>query len=632
MQFVFRDRHAERELELHLGRPDASVADLAAALNLPGPELSVDGRTAGGDLPLSQSGLLTGSTVQRAAAPGRREDRSAPPPAAVLRVIGGLAAGDSFPLRAGRTVIGRGERSDVVIGSAGVSREHCALEVTPAGVVTLTDLGSRNGTDVNGARLTGPVAVERDDIIALGGAVLLQVLPAAALPPPAAIDPIREARPGGTVAFSRAPRPAPPAPPPPLRVPSAPPRATKPTFSLSMILGPLVMAAAMVAVMRQPQYAAISALSPLMVIVNLVEERTRGKRSVRHGVREFHDDLARFTAKLREARGAEVAARRAATPDPAEMCFRADTPARTLWERRPGAPGFLEVTAGFVTAPWQVPVDADDLPPEVEQEIEQARWLPDVPAVVALGPGDVAGIEGDRTVALAMARSLLCQAAAGSGPADVTVAVFTDPDRARHWDWVKWLPHVADRRGGTGRLLAVGAAESESLARGLLAAAPADPAASRGNDRAPDGPVLLAVVDGEALLEGRPCALRDLLAGRGAPASGIVLTGRLPALCTATLAVTPDGDAELRRLTTAEITTGVLATGMTEPRARQFARRLARFEDPELRVEGAGLPESVTLLPLLGLPEVTGQALIPRWRAGAASLRADAVLGVTENG
>jgi S-DNA-T family DNA segregation ATPase FtsK/SpoIIIE len=630
VQFVFRDGSAERELELVLGRPDACVADLAAALNLPGPELSIDGRPVGGDLPLTQSGLLGGSRVT--AAHAALPPPSGTPAAAVLRVVGGLAAGDSFRLAAGRALVGRGGRSDVRIGAPGVSREHCLLDITPAGQVTLTDLGSRNGTDLNGRPVTGPVTVAPGDIVTLGGAVPVQVLPAAALPPPVAIDPIREARPGGTVPFSRAPRPAPPQPPPPLRAPGAPPSASKPTFSFSMILGPLVMAGVMVAIMRQLQYAAISVLSPLMVIVNLVEERTRGRRSVRRGVREFHEGLARFSARLGERHAAEVAARRAATPDPAEMCFRAGGPARTLWERRPGAPGFLQVTAGFVTAPWQAPVDADDPPPEVRQAISDLSTLPMVPAVVDLAAGGVAGIEGDRAAALAVARSLLCQAAAGSGPADVTVAVFTDPDRARHWDWAKWLPHVADRRGGAGRLLAVGAAEAEALARALLADPPAGPGGNRGTDNAPGGPVLLAVVDGETLLEGRPCALRDLLAGRGGPASGIVLTGRMPALCTATLTVTPDGDAELRRLTTAETATGVLATGMTEPAARRLARCLARFEDPELRVEGAGLPESVTLLPLLGLPEVTGQALVPRWRDGAASLRAGAVLGVTENG
>jgi S-DNA-T family DNA segregation ATPase FtsK/SpoIIIE len=627
VQFVFRDGYAEAELELHLGHPDASVADLATALDVPGAALSVDGRAVDAGLPLYQSGLVVGAMVEQTRPPG---DITSPRVAAVLRVVGGLAAGDSVPLPAGRAVVGRGDRANVRIGSSEISREHCLLDVTPAGAVTLTDLGSRNGTDLNGSRVTGQVTVRPEDVIALGGAVLVQVLPAGSVPPRVIVDPVREARPGGRLPFSRAPRPSPAAPEPPLRAPGAPPRASKPTFSISAIISPLIMAGAMVAITRQVMYAAISGLSPLMVIVNFIEERTRGRRSVRRGVRTFRGELEQFSRRLRSRHAAEVAARRAEAPDLAEMCYRAEGPARTLWERRPGAAGFLRVSAGFATVPWQVPVDTDDAVPEVEQEIATVATLFEVPAVIDLAHG-VVGVEGDRDAALAAARSLLVQAVTGSGPADVVVAVFVDADRAGSWDWVKWLPHVADRRGGSGRLIAVGTAEAEALARALLSTAPADAAApSSQPDRT--GPVLLAVVDGATLLEGRPCALRDLLAGRAGAASGIVLTDRLPALCTATLGVRPDGVAELRRLTTAEVVPEVLASGVTEPRARRLARRLARFEDPELTVAGAGLPDSLTLLPLLGLPEVSGRALLERWRDGAATRRAGAVLGVSEQG
>lgn len=630
MQFVFCDGYAEHELELRIGHPDASMADLAAALGAPGAELSVDGRPVSGDLPLSQSGLVVGTTVEQAR---RRGETTSPRTAAVLRIVGGLAAGDSFPLPAGRTVVGRGDHADVRVASSEVSREHCLLEVTAAGAVMLTDLGSRNGTDLNGSRVAGPELVRPDDLITLGGAVLFQVLPAMSLPPRLSMDPFREARPGGRLPFSRAPRPGLAAPEPPLRAPGAPARAGKPTFSISAILGPLIMAGAMVAITRQVMYAAISALSPLMVIVNFVEERTRGKRSVRRSVRDFHEELAQFSRRLRARRAAEIAGRRAAVPDLAEMCVRAEGPTRTLWERRPGTPGFLQLTAGFASQAWQVPVEADDPGPEVEQEITAAGSLREVPAVVDLA-GGVVGIEGDRDAALAVARSLLCQAVTGSGPADVTVAVFADEQRARLWDWVKWLPHLADRRGGSGLLVAVGAAETETLARALLNAGPAGPAGQAGAAGQPgrDGPVLLAVVDGAALLEGRPCSLRDLLSGRAGPASGIVLTSRLPALCATTLSVSSGGVAELRRVTAAEVIPGVLATGISEARARQLARRLARLEDPELSVAGAGLPETLTLLPLLGLPDASGQAMLQRWREGSASLRASAVLGVSEQG
>ena len=264
-----------------------------------------------------------------------------------------------------------------------------------------------------------------------------------------------------------------------------------------------------------------------------------------------------------------------------------------------------------------------------------------MPVGVNLAEGGVLGLEGERVAALAVARSMLCQAVAESGPADVTVAVFADEDRIADWDWTKWLPHGADPRSGSGRYVAIGAAQSEALARSLLAESGAG-ATSAGRDAdardsgargAADGtPLLLVVVDGATLLEGRPCFLRDLLGGGAGPVSGIVLTRRLPALCTEVLSVAPDGSAGLRRVATGERIDDILVTGMTRHRARALARALARFEDPEMRVEGAGLPDRVGLLPLLELAGPLDAAIGARWRSAAGTLRARAVLGVTEHG
>ena len=80
-------------------------------------------------------------------------DRDAPYGDRVLLVIDGAALQVVQLPRAGLLEIGRSSGCDVVVDSGTVSRHHADIEVT-GGVVTLTDVGSSNGTTLDGRRLT----------------------------------------------------------------------------------------------------------------------------------------------------------------------------------------------------------------------------------------------------------------------------------------------------------------------------------------------------------------------------------------------------------------------------------------------------------------------------------------------
>jgi hypothetical protein len=61
--------------------------------------------------------------------------------------------GQVYPLVGPVTVVGRGDEADVVLDDPGISRRHAEIRVTTDGphlVATLTDLGSTNGTFVDG--------------------------------------------------------------------------------------------------------------------------------------------------------------------------------------------------------------------------------------------------------------------------------------------------------------------------------------------------------------------------------------------------------------------------------------------------------------------------------------------------
>jgi len=67
----------------------------------------------------------------------------------------------------GDTRIGRGATCDITIDDPCLSREHAAVRIEPTRI-TLRDLGSRNGTMLNGVRVHGEVEIRPGDQIELG--------------------------------------------------------------------------------------------------------------------------------------------------------------------------------------------------------------------------------------------------------------------------------------------------------------------------------------------------------------------------------------------------------------------------------------------------------------------------------
>src|SRR5215831_9240074 len=84
-----------------------------------------------------------------------------------LRIVQGRPEGKSMLFPHGEYVFGRGTECHVRPNSDWVSRQHCLLRVTAAGAF-LRDLGSRNGTLVNGARLMKERDLQDGDQLQVG--------------------------------------------------------------------------------------------------------------------------------------------------------------------------------------------------------------------------------------------------------------------------------------------------------------------------------------------------------------------------------------------------------------------------------------------------------------------------------
>ncbi len=86
---------------------------------------------------------------------------------AQLRVVFGKERGKCLTFPRGEYVFGRGPECHVRANSEIVSRQHCLMAVAD-GVVSIRDLGSANGTLVNGVRVRGERVLCDGDLIQLG--------------------------------------------------------------------------------------------------------------------------------------------------------------------------------------------------------------------------------------------------------------------------------------------------------------------------------------------------------------------------------------------------------------------------------------------------------------------------------
>ena len=628
VRVVVEQPSGQSELELLGCGPATTVADVASALGLaPEQGLVVGGQLAGPHLALGEAGVRHGQVLRSpgddgaVATPGRR-----PEPDLVLAARGGLVAGPTWPVPVGSTRVGRDPGNDVVLDQPTVSGHHCTLTVDAGGQALVTDHGSLNGTWVDGEAV-GSSPLVHGAVIRVG-AVLLSLEPAGQEPAVEAGPPGGE--PGPTVDFNRPPRRGPPRGPAPLSVPAPPVAPPAAPLSLVSLVAPLVMAAVMVAVLGRLVYALFALLGPVMAVGTWAESRRRSRRVTRAEAGRLAAEVGQLRSAAGEAARLELARRRGERPHPAQLLRQATAPTALLWERRGHHEDFLRLHVGTGDLEWQPPLaeQGGGRPDGVDEALAQAGQLRAGPVGVDLA-GAVVGVVGDRGPALALARSLVCQAATQSGPADLAVAVLTDAQGIHDWDWAKWLPHTRCLEGtGAARLLSGDRATSDALLRSMLDGGPAA-SAPRDHGRPP---VTMVVVDDETLARGAASPARAVLRGEGAPAAGVVLGrhhDRLPAVCTTVVElVGPDGEARLLRPGHGETVERFLAAGVEEPVARRWARHLARYQDPEAP-RGAGQPEDAPLVDLLGFDAFDPRAVAETWTADGDGREATTLIGVT---
>ena len=608
-----------REVDVLVDADDATTVSslaeqLGRALDSPGRSIFFRAEELSGDLALASSGLLDGMVI------GLGHPLRVPPSVPVcgvrLHVVAGPDTGMVLALSEGESLLGRG--APMSFADDLVSRRHARLEVTGGGrTVTVTDLGSTNGTAVDGVAAAPLVAVPVGPgaIIRMGD-TLLTVL-TDAVP-----DAVTEAAEPGWRSFLRPPRLVPVGHSVTIHLPDAPTPPQLRRLPVATVLTPLAVGVVVATVVGSATYLLLCLASPLMLLGNLVADRRGAAKDHRRAVVDHAAALQVADRRLAVAVTAEQLRRRQALADAAETAVTCLLPGVRLWERRRTDTDAMVLRVGVADLPATVRVEGGR---GAREGSDEPPLLRDVPVPLPLREVGVLGVAGPGTVVPGVLRWLVLQLAAHHAPRDLSFTLLASRDDVG-WAFVRWLPHFRPQETGSCSA-AVGNDGDTVTSRvtEVLALVRSRHELVRGPGHLPPDPfpAHVVVLDGTRDLRTSPGLAQLLQEG---PAVGVyAICGAhdarlLPETCTATLSVHEHDPTHLDVRQTGRLPVcGALVEGVSAQWAMAVARAMAPLRDVHADEKPAAVPGRARLLDLLGLPRPTAEAIRTGWRSGGRS-------------
>ncbi|MCW5953880.1 MAG: FHA domain-containing protein, partial [Propionibacteriaceae bacterium] len=305
-----------------------------------------------------------------------------------LVVVGGPAAGRRHPLPAAPQTVGRSSPAEIAIDDPMLSRKHFSVAIDGPQVV-VTDLGSTNGTYLDGVQVRGSRTVAAGTVIEAGHSLFRVDLARAAASPSLRLR-------HGIVGFNRPPRVTATWEPPVHHVPKPPRKPERRRLGVASWLAPLLLGAVMLALGASEQSTTMMAIgglgllmSPVMMVAGHIEETRGGSRRYRTELVAYRAELAELATALDAGLEEEVVRRRLEGPSAADLAARAQELSADLWERRPDDGDFLQVSVGWADQPTLMtvvlPAEGDaGLLAEAETLAEQHETAVNVPILLNL--------------------------------------------------------------------------------------------------------------------------------------------------------------------------------------------------------------------------------------------------------
>ena len=623
---VFDSPQSARDVVIHY-EADHTVGDLAVAVMtevlgeapaaIPPLALAKTGRLLDSETRLVDSGIVSGDDVLVGTA-----SRVAPTPAIPLRavsldVITGPDTGMSVIMLQGRFSVGRGSAMHVPLSDRTVSTPQFDVIVGPDFSVTIEPHPDvTNSTYLNHAEVVATATVEETDVIGIGTTRL-------------AIRPFVRAPAGhfdrlGQIEFHRTPyrqivvtkRVA-------SDIGNIPNRPEPRRFQTLTAVAPLAGGLAMFAFSRQPQFLALTALSPIALAAGWWEDRKSGRSKYRTDKEAFAGRVADRRTELLEAVEAERIERLRASPDLAELGRRAELRTADLWARGRTAGDFLALRVGIGTVATLVeaplPNGGDEsLRDDAVAAAEGTGSLVDSPVVVDIRRCGVVGICGDDDAVSGLTTSFAVQAACLHSPEDLTIVALVDSSRGVV-EALKWLPHCRSATSPLGgRHLATDREDAADVLGRLVELAEFRASTVQGNQRPEFWPHVLVFLDDELGVDPAITArLLDLGPLTSMSVVGLAShAGRLPRQATQNVECALGDRRPVARIwaVSPEVADQhVQLETLRADVADRTARALAPVRDASTASETTSIPSVVPLFDVLGTSTPDARWITERW-------------------